>query len=587
MFISVLFTPSQQHKHAQSGSDYDVGTKVFTWRLGSGPHPQAPQYDTYLFKEEVTITGPESEDRGYLPSDEEAERTKTVEDETSTWHITGEEDEAPALPSTSAPELTTDSTLLSSRPDRTSDDFTSIPSSTLPEGTEETFTFVTAEDLPDKTTEEEFTMLNKEDIPPLQLGISSSDEKEGSDKSYPDDFTSSESDDSSAEKRLATEEEKKLLAAQDKSGKDKVPQKGMDDKISPREKSEEVSFSSSEESDVEDGFVKPPMPDVVPKVSKTGEEVSSSESEGEGEKLGYVDDLPLTKGDKQSPKSPQRESPVSERERPEEQLVEEEVILPSEDKPDFAYKGILDDDTTFGKKDSARDIFEGLIEEGKDREQMSMVDKVSLWDEESEDDERKIRRKFSPLDKSVDEHPQSEVIEEYEEDLMKPDFRQQVSLEERQPPEAGLLTRQDVDEREREGPRDLVDFSVDRLVQAPTDKAEERMAEDMEQPVLYQKETFAPGFEVKPKDIFHAEQRYAGFHGMPDEEEEEEFEEESIEEEEDVHGEFMGRDYVLENIPEEESFEASENEGIQEEDQQRSPEETVTKPSKDKAEVGH
>lgn len=34
---------------------------------------------------------------------------------------------------------------------------------------------------------------------------------------------------------------------------------------------------------------------------------------------------------------------------------------------------------------------------------MLMVDKVSFWDEESEDDERKFRRKFFLLDKFVDE----------------------------------------------------------------------------------------------------------------------------------------------------------------------------------------
>lgn len=555
--------------HAQS-KDYDVGTKVYTWRLESTPIDlQSPQYDTHLFKEEVTVTGPESEDIGYLPSDEEAERTKTAEDETSTWHVTGEEEEeVPALPSTSAPELTTDSTLLSSRPDRTSDDFTSIPSSTVPEGTEETFTFVTAEDLPDKGAEEEFTVLSKEDIPPLQLGISSSDEKEGSEKSYPDDFTSS--DDSSAEKRLATDEEQKLLSKEDKSDKERIPQQKLVDEVSPRSKSE-TSSSSSEESDVEDGFVKPSMPDIVSKSSEIHEKGVSSESEDEGKVEVDITGVPLTDSDKESPKSQKREISKSDKDRPEEQLLEEEIIIPSEDKPDFA--------------------FERLIEEGKDQVPMSMVDKVSLWDEESEDDERKLRRKFSPLDKSVDEQPQSEIIEEYEEEFTKPDFVQQVSLEERQQPEADLPAKKGVEEREKPGQKDLVDLSFDKLLMSPTEQPGEMVFEDTEQPVLYKQEALAPEFEISPKDIFHAERKHGQFRGVQDEEEDFEeasFEEEEIVEEEDAQDEFMGRDYVLENIPEEESFETSENEGYPGEEQQLSPEQTLTKPSKGKTtEVGH
>lgn len=582
-----MFTTSQQHLHAHSSNDYDVGTKVYTWRLESTPQDSFPQYDTYLFKEELIVTGPESEDQGYLPSDEEGERTKTAEDETSTWHITGEEEEPPALPSTSAPELTTDSTLLSSRPDRTSEDFTSIPSSTIPEGTDEAFTFVTAEDLPEKPVEEEFTILSKEDIPPLdlQLGISSSDEKEGSEKSYPEDFTSSDEDDSSAEKRLATEEEKKLLAKQDGIEKDKIPQEKQD----TGERSEESS--TSEESEGEDGFVKPSMPDIVPKDSNILDRSFSSESDEEEKEQIKVKGVPLPDGDKMPKASSQKEISVPEKEL-EQHLIEEEIVVSSEDKPDFAGQVISEKDTILQLDKNIKDKFEGFIEEGKDHGPTSMVDKVSLWDEESEDEERKLVRKFSPFEKSMDEQPVSDIIiEENEEDVIKPDFKQQVSLEESQPPEAGLITQKDLKEGGKEGNKELVDLSFDKLLQSPTEMSEEReIEEEFEQPELYQKDSFAPEFEVKPKDIFHAEQ-YDLFRGVPERDEDYEevsIEEEEIIEEEEVHDEFMGREYILENIPEEESFETSENEGYTGEDQQLSPEETRTKPSKDQtSEVGH
>jgi hypothetical protein len=289
--------------------------------------------------------------------------------------------------------------------------------------------------------------------------------------------------------------------------------------------------------------------------------------------------------------SSKKEISVPEKEL-EQDVIEEEVILPSEDKPDFSGKVMSEKDTILQSDKDVKDKFEGIIEEEKDHRPTSLVDKVSLWDEESEDEERKLVRKFSPFEKSMDEQPVSEIIiEETEEDIFKPDFKQQISLEESQPPEAGLLAKRDLKEGGREAQKELVDLSFDKRVQSPTEMPEDReIEEEFEQPVMYQKDSFAPDFEVKPKDIFHAE-RYDLFRGMPDKDEDYEevsIEEEEIIEEEEVHDEFMGREYILENIPEEESFETSENEGYTGEEQQLGPEETQMKPSTDQTtEVGY
>ena len=229
--------------HAQPSDEYDIGTQVFTWRLESDQ--TKPHFD--LFKEEVVVSG-QADDEKLI--EEAGPRDQTIsESELEEEEVILTEKDKPDVPTVPS-ERSTGQGLL--------------------EGpTEESFTMVTAEDIPDTDVGEEFTMVTKEDIPPLDLPISSEDE-EADDKSYPDDFTSSSDEKSSVISRediIASVDAK--TAEQDK-GKEEAEKD-----ISPASPFEEVHKDLAEDA-----------PEV--RVSKKVDAVeffSESDSEDEDKKM--------------------------------------------------------------------------------------------------------------------------------------------------------------------------------------------------------------------------------------------------------------------------------------------------------------
>lgn len=239
--ILLCFSQSQ---HGFPDTQYDVGTKVFTWHLRSGNSPDSPT--STLLKEEVEVVG---DDEDFYDAESDTPQFSFEAKVGSSDEEVSEEEDG---------RFRTEADV-----DNTFDiDFHIDGLDTEDKG--EDFTFILKEDVPAYSPEkdidetDEFTFVTKDDIPKLDLPYSSSDEEADVRRQRPldddDDVSLSSSEEylsdeevvvssASSESETSENEERKL------SMPDVVPQQKEPIKVYPTSSSSSMSDEIVEEDD--------------------------------------------------------------------------------------------------------------------------------------------------------------------------------------------------------------------------------------------------------------------------------------------------------------------------------------------------
>lgn len=228
-----------------------------------------------------------------------------------------------------------------------------FPEDNIPEQ-QEGYVMVSDDLIPEKPTEEEFTIISKEEIPSLDLPKTASDDDKDV-KPYSGGSTSSFDE----EKPGLTDRPIKQKTDEDVSiSSDEVSEEDIEEDIS-------VSSATSEEEIEEKGF-EVLMPDIVPKEKdQKKKDISSQEIKSKAPERVILEDIPIPDDAKKPSKEFEFVLSEAEKGKQVQQQVEEEIILPLEEQPEFLTKDITEQ-IDIPEKPTPSDIkFLGQTEEGE------------------------------------------------------------------------------------------------------------------------------------------------------------------------------------------------------------------------------